>query len=56
MKRELNRTLSDIELSSQVKREKEIKYKGLIIVRAIFGEERKVKEIARKLKKLRFVT
>lgn len=48
--------MSDIELSSQLKREKEIKYNGLIIVRAIFGAERKVRKVASKLKRLRFVT
>lgn len=38
LKREINRRLSDVELSAQAKREMEIKYNGLIIIRAFFGK------------------
>jgi hypothetical protein len=54
LKREINRRLSDVELTSQLKRDMEIKYNGLIILRAIFGEQAKISKIAARLKALKF--
>jgi hypothetical protein len=52
-RRELQRQVSDIEMSSKNRQEKEIKYNGLVIIRAILGEKGETKDAAQKTRKLK---
>lgn len=42
-----------MELSAQLKRELELKYNGLVIIRAYFGAEDKIGTFAKQLKKIK---